>query len=439
MSPQDLLLAELYQSPQDSQAQALAARHAPLIYFDAREPFLPLAAGYTIFTRDGASSSMQREIQLTPSGKPAAACAIEYAIWWDWDIHHLYELEHAWVYLDHQDQVVRLEGSWHGEYHEIALTREDNRAVLLSEPGKHAFAPDPSWFRQRTAENRRIETQAVGMHAGVLINSMFAGKIREQIFDQVLARSYLIQQAFVPAWDFSTRFSFRIETLVPWATLAAWIPRRVNACLAELEQVIQPQNYCPLQLASTRMTLDGLQAAAQTGAEALYLPLYATAGQLRAGAPGFDSLQIDQILEFCQSEPLSAICEPDSLATTQLLASFLHTHGLEDSLRVTFSDPAWLLHFKQLSPKTATALQIASPAEDPLKAAAACGAQHIHLGWENCSPAERQLTSTWVERLHQHGIGVITWPVSDPAEAKALQMLGVDILWRAKQNAGTIE
>ncbi|MCI0476626.1 MAG: hypothetical protein L0Y55_10295, partial [Anaerolineales bacterium] len=49
---------------QSRKARDLAARYAPLIYFDRKEPFLPLAVGYTIFTQDGASPSFPRRIEL---------------------------------------------------------------------------------------------------------------------------------------------------------------------------------------------------------------------------------------------------------------------------------------------------------------------------------------------------------------------------------------
>ena len=169
---QDSLLLELYQTPRDTQTLDLVARNAPILYFDAREPFLPLAAGYTLFTGDGPSPSFDRIVELRPEDRPAAALAIEYAIWWDWDIHHLYELEHAWVYLDSKGFPVRLEASWHGKYYDLPLNLEGGRAVLLSEAGKHAFAPDPSWFRERALGFRRVETQAVGVHAQVLVNSL---------------------------------------------------------------------------------------------------------------------------------------------------------------------------------------------------------------------------------------------------------------------------
>ena len=112
---QDHTLAQLLHVPQDETEQALAARYAPRIRFDAYEPFLPLAAGYTVFESDGTSPSFSqgKSIELSPPGEPPASLAIEYAIWWDWDIGHLYELEHVWVSVDAAGSVVRGEASWH--------------------------------------------------------------------------------------------------------------------------------------------------------------------------------------------------------------------------------------------------------------------------------------------------------------------------------------
>ena len=246
MSQLEDLLSELYRSPRDERAHQLAARYAPILRFDAREPFLPLAAGITLFEQDGPSPSMKRTIQLAPPGKPAAAAAIEYAIWWDYDIHHLYELEHLWIYLDGQGQVVRVEGSWHGEFNELAVKVEGEHPLVLSEPGKHAFADRPAPFLQRATEMRRLETRHVGALAHVLINSMFSGKIRRRPYDGSLVRAYLATQAFEPAWNFSQLFRFAPDSLVTWPALSAWIPRRVNAWLEDLDARLSPAGYLAL-------------------------------------------------------------------------------------------------------------------------------------------------------------------------------------------------
>ena len=56
----DSLYARLLAGSPDSAPRALAARYAPIILFDRREPFLPLVAGYTVFDADARSPSLCR-------------------------------------------------------------------------------------------------------------------------------------------------------------------------------------------------------------------------------------------------------------------------------------------------------------------------------------------------------------------------------------------
>ena len=128
-------LAKLESSHVNNAMDALAYEWAPRIRFDAKEPFLPLAVGHTVI----------QEPQKSPSSKfqldPGNGTLIEYAIWWDWDIEHLYELEHVWVYLDADGQLAKVEASAHGKLRlladdDITQPLEDGRVTVFSEPGK---------------------------------------------------------------------------------------------------------------------------------------------------------------------------------------------------------------------------------------------------------------------------------------------------------------
>ena len=140
-NPEPTAASLLAQFDQPDVDRELAARHAPVIRFDAREPFLPSLVGYTVFRTDDDSPSFPRQIEL--GARPGAVVAIEYAVWWDWDIQHLYELEHVWVYLNADEQLIGAEASWHGGFNDMAvngaLLLTDNRLTVYSEPGKHAF------------------------------------------------------------------------------------------------------------------------------------------------------------------------------------------------------------------------------------------------------------------------------------------------------------
>src|SRR5215211_6199932 len=137
----------------------LARRYAPVIYFDAAEPFLPLYAGYTVFRFAGPSPSFPRYITL----EQPAVLAIEYAIWWDWDIQHLYELEHAWVFVDAAGTVIGVESSQHGAATVGSFALEEGRPVLYAEPGKHALASDRAQLLERSVRT----ADACGRRAGV--------------------------------------------------------------------------------------------------------------------------------------------------------------------------------------------------------------------------------------------------------------------------------
>jgi hypothetical protein len=269
----DAVLSSLLSLPQDESERALAAHYAPVLLFDAREPFLPLAAGYTIFRQSCPSPSFRQGfvVDLAPQGQPPARYAIEYAIWWDWDIGHLYELEHVWVYVDDGGRVVRCEASWHGSHHDMRregqLSLDGDHVMLYSEPGKHAFAPTPDGFKERRRKFKRSETSELAGVGGVLIARFIEGKVKPTPLKTRLVHTYLAQQAFEPSGEFSKAFRFTSERMVPWPALCEWMPVRVNHILERLAQETQPSDYRFLRIGHRGNTLSGLRQAALLGAD----------------------------------------------------------------------------------------------------------------------------------------------------------------------------
>lgn len=215
---------------------AFAAKYAPFIQFDRHEPFLPEMVGYTIFREDGPSSSFERDICLK-TDEYQASTAIEYAIWWDWDIEHLYELEHAWIYVDTGGNVVYAEASWHGVYHNLLvdgkLPLNSQHVILYSEPGKHAFAPDPEWFNTRRDETLHA-CQYPG-RGGLWITPLFEKVIvgKNKNVDMMVQR-YLETHSFEPSHDFAKEFVIDTSLLVPWSLLFEWIPYRISWWISRL-------------------------------------------------------------------------------------------------------------------------------------------------------------------------------------------------------------
>lgn len=214
----------------------LAHRHAPVICFDRTEPFMPEVIGYTILRREAQSPSFYRWIGH--DWRPAWETAIEYAIWWDWDIQHLYELEHVWVYLDGAGRVVLVEASSHGSY---ATMQRDNgvspmrgeRPIVYSQPGKHAFAPSPHWFTA-FRDSVALATGAGAGSDGVLIKAAYAREVTPDGSGHAAVNAWLRQRAFEPTFHFDRIWEPEPARLVPWPVLDRWIPHRLNGWLRQL-------------------------------------------------------------------------------------------------------------------------------------------------------------------------------------------------------------
>lgn len=218
---------------------ALAARHAPIICFDRAEPFLPSRAGFSVLRHPFDSHVDPRRTLAGPQplrfDLPGLEAILEYGIWWDWDIEHLYELEAAWVYLG-GGNVLSVEASWHGRFHTMEVNDQPPlrgaRPVLYSQPGKHAFAPEASWFAPVEKFTAPCRDTAGSM--GVLVTALFEGRIAKSAADDARAAAYLRSRAFTPTFLFDNEFSLAPEHLCPWAELRSWIPGRVERVMQEL-------------------------------------------------------------------------------------------------------------------------------------------------------------------------------------------------------------
>ena len=466
--PQDPLLTQLWSVPQDDGLRDLAFRYAPAIRFDLMEPFLPLAIGYTVFRQDGPSPSYTkgRTLHLSPPGEPPATTAIEYAVWWDWDIGHLYELEHVWVYVDAQGQVVRGEASWHGDYHDMrtegVLALEGDHLVVYSEPGKHAFAPTPDWFRRRWAEKKRSPTADLAGLGGVLVARYFEKEIHKTPLADRLVHTYLARHAFEPSWQFDRCFACARDMLVPWPALRAWIPGRVNSWLDRLAHEIPPSEYRVLRIGhrgarahAPDNTLAGFRKAAELGADMVELDLQRTAdGQLavvhdaflRDGegrvwpvqqsticqlrridlGDGEHVPSLSEALEVCAEEQLGAYIEVKDGAVLEDMVRALRDAGWIRHCLVGSFRPDWLAEIKALAPEATTSVLFGSVHVDPVALAKSAGATYVHPCWERFARPTAQLTPAWINRVRLADLGVITWHEERPEEIAALRRLGVD-------------
>lgn len=217
----------------DGADAALAHRHAPLLRLDGAEPFRPVAVGFAVYRQPAKSVSSKFAIA------PDAAAVIEYAIYWDHDIRHLYDLEHVWAHVDAGGATVRVEASFHGRRHAMGPAGADGRPALVVEPGGHAHYAGRDALMEwadRIGRGCGADAGDGGVHTSNLFGAAAFGDPSPR--DHRLAGLFLKRRAFAPAFDAAIPFDTRSVPLVPWPRLAAWIPGRVRHLVAGLPQSV---------------------------------------------------------------------------------------------------------------------------------------------------------------------------------------------------------
>ena len=218
------------------QDRRLAEKYAPIIHFEAGET-IPLAAvGYSIFREEMRSDSFpKRWVKPEDCG-----LVIEYALYWDFDIQHMYDLEHIWVWVAADGRVTRAEASFHGKYLTLwepdlpfALPPEGNHVHAFCQPGKHAFLPDGQLFRLIPGWRECCGGAAGGP---VLVGGPFGGAYCASPEDDARCARYIREHlAFEPSLTFGRGCRVSPELLQPWESLKAWIPGRIAQLCGELE------------------------------------------------------------------------------------------------------------------------------------------------------------------------------------------------------------
>lgn len=383
-------LADLYAALPDAD-HALACRFAPDLWLDAHEPFRPLAAGYTIFRRDGRSLSFPRSLQFTPQ----TATIIEYAIWWDWDIHHLYELEHVWLHLDAAGQIIRTEGSWHGRVNRLHLP------PLFVSPGKHAFATNSAAFHAQHRRTPGLTSHYAGS-GGIGGKELYDDRFRRTPPGDRRIATWLKQHAFTPAWRFDVRFSFHPEMLVPWPSLRDWIPRRVAEWQAVLADWL-PLHAIALIRTAVCPTPTAVPAAAQSGMEMVFFPARTLAGVFR-------------ILLACQRHRLAAYLHVQNGRLIPWLGRLFRRRDWTDYVMFGSEKLDWLTRLKRELPAYRTAVILPRFTSDALQLADQTNASYLHFR------NDAGLTTVTVRQAHDRDLGVLVGMTAIPPQ----NQLGVD-------------
>ncbi|MFC1960423.1 glycerophosphodiester phosphodiesterase, partial [Chloroflexota bacterium] len=458
-------LATLDKTIHSEEDHALALRHAPRIRFDIQEPFYPSVVGYTVFREAGRSPSFPREIEIAPQ----VTTVIEYAVWWDWDIGHLYELEHIWVYLDDHENLVAGEASWHGEHNAMSdengqWSIEDGRLVVYSEPGKHAFAPSPQWLLERaprTIQGCGINAGKMGVHVTPLFKNLIADRTPP---NNRLVHTYLGNNVFTPSYDFSNVFALESIPHVPWGSLFQWIPGRITWWLEQLDKHIPPSERRALRIAhrgasayAQENSLSSISKAAELGADMVEIDVRITAdnvpviahddslkrvfgidktvGQLplnalrKATSDGHEPIMtFEEVTAVCKELQIGLYLDIKSISyeATESIFETLKRYSFMSATIIGSFRPDWLAEIKAHEPDATTSILFSSTHVDPVLLAKAVNCDYVHPCWERFEEPHKYMTETWMHEVRTAGLGIVCWHEERSSEIRALQRLGVD-------------
>ncbi|MEK8132803.1 hypothetical protein WMW72_33475 [Paenibacillus filicis] len=211
----------------------LAELYAPTMYLDEHEPFKPIRVGISYLEEKGPSPSFARQLNFEPEQVKGV---LEYAVYWDYDIQHLYDLEHVWVNIGHQGEVVRCEASFHGKYFlgllpDRSNLEQETHVKLLVQAGKHAFSPIPELF-QLHPDVPAFTDERAGV-GGVLVPDMFTGSFAADERLNELAEQHLRTFRFQAANRY-WKYEWPDGIFVTWQQLKHEIPVRMNELLRRI-------------------------------------------------------------------------------------------------------------------------------------------------------------------------------------------------------------
>lgn len=213
----------------------LALKYAPILHFDLAETIPLRKVGYTVFREESRSDSFPKRT-IKPD---FCGLVIEYALFWDYDIQHMYDLEHIWVWVSPNGRVTRAEASFHGKYltlwePEMSFARlpKGHRVHAYCQPGKHAFLPDGELFRLIPGWQESCNATSGG---GVLVGGPFAGTYQSSDEDDLRCAALIREHlAFTPTLTFDEGTILPADMLCSWEELKDWIPARIQELRAAL-------------------------------------------------------------------------------------------------------------------------------------------------------------------------------------------------------------
>ncbi|WP_051538296.1 hypothetical protein [Butyrivibrio proteoclasticus] len=210
-------------------------KYAPIVYMDANEPIQIKRVGYAVYEEDKSKSlSFNRTFDF--QNVKGTKAVIEFAYYLDYDIQHLYDLEHIWVYIDGYGNVVGAEGSYHGRFLNAFVPglsgHKDNKVVMYSQPGKHAMLSDPKLMYLYTELFEACDRLA-GIN-GLDAPERYLTDIHITEDENKRVKEYIKKQfKFTPAMRF-VQTIFDDVDYMPWEELQGKIPEYIQIQLNKI-------------------------------------------------------------------------------------------------------------------------------------------------------------------------------------------------------------
>jgi hypothetical protein len=212
----------------------LAIKYAPHLYFDKNEPFTIDQIGYSVIRSSGTSPSFRRELWIE---EDKVAFIIEYQLYYDFDIQHMYDLEHFWVYVGHDGKVCDGEASAHGSHmncYRYTMAIEDETHIpIYVQPGKHALLPEGNLFK--LFSNYQTVCDKLAGVDGLLVADMFKEVIVKNSYIDYQVSTYIRERfSFQPSLDFYP-VKYKEDIIVSWEELFLVIPERIHKLLENFD------------------------------------------------------------------------------------------------------------------------------------------------------------------------------------------------------------
>lgn len=218
--------------------RALALNYLPIIHYDYAETIPLQLVGYTVLEESCKSPSFRRELKLPPN----CQCIIEYAFYWNYDIQHMYDLEHIWCYVGNDGMLTHAEGSFHGHFLNLyapeipCIPPTNGRHVhAYCQPGKHAFLPDGNLFRLYPFWEKCCTDNSGGK---VLVGSPFNGIYEPSNDDNLRCNCWIRSHlSFRPTLKFEI-VPIPEKNVISWDELYNAIPTMIVAECTRLKGLI---------------------------------------------------------------------------------------------------------------------------------------------------------------------------------------------------------